>query len=75
MRALLADIDARLTLAFAGGGQHSTRRVERGKLLVRDRIEPLLGRDIPFLRLTTLAAWGSEYTVCSAIVSGANRNL
>ncbi|MFN8103143.1 MAG: carboxyl transferase domain-containing protein [Acidimicrobiia bacterium] len=58
--AMLAALDEIATLTdkvVAGGGEKYTRRhVERGKLLVRDRVELLLDRDSPFLELCPLAA-------------------
>ncbi|WP_131786059.1 acyl-CoA carboxylase subunit beta [Protofrankia symbiont of Coriaria ruscifolia] len=67
----LAELDEQLELARAGGGQrYRQRHHERGRLLVRERIELLLDRDAPFLELSTLAAWGSEFTVGASVVSG-----
>ena len=52
MQALLAEVEAQLALARAGGGERSVaRHRDRGKLLIRDRIELLLDRDAPFLEL------------------------
>ena len=56
MSALLAELEAQLALARAGGGERSVARLrERGKMLVRERIELLLDRDSPFLELSPLA--------------------
>ena len=42
MLALLAEVEAQLALARAGGGERSVaRHRERGKLLIRERIELL----------------------------------
>ncbi len=72
--AMLAQVrllDEQLALATAGGGaKYVERHRQRGKLLPRQRIELLLDRDSPFLELSPLAAWGSEYTVGAGIVTG-----
>jgi acetyl-CoA carboxylase carboxyltransferase component len=71
MQALLAEVDAQLALARAGGGERSVaRHRERGKLLIRERIELLLDRDAPFLELSPLAGWGTEFAVGGGFVSG-----
>src|SRR5215831_17703972 len=63
MLALLAEIEAQLALARAGGG-------ERGKLTIRERIELLLDRDAPFFELSPLAGWGTDFSVGGGFVSG-----
>jgi acyl-CoA carboxylase subunit beta len=69
--AQLADLDAEQAKAVAGGGEkYVTRHHERGKLLARERIELLLDPGAPFLELSTLAAWGSDFQVGASIVSG-----
>jgi acyl-CoA carboxylase subunit beta len=69
--ARLAEIDALLARARAGGGEkYVARHRARGKLLPRERIERLLDRDAPFLELSPLAANGTEYEVGAAVVSG-----
>ena len=69
--ARLAEIDALLAKARAGGGEkYVARHKARGKLLPRERIERLLDRDAPFLELSPLAANGTEYEVGAAVVSG-----
>lgn len=69
-----AAVDAlndQLRLVAAGGGERYARRHhDRGKLLVRERIELLIDRDAPFLELSALAAWGTEFNVGAAIVTG-----
>jgi acetyl-CoA carboxylase carboxyltransferase component len=71
MRALLAEIDVQLALSRAGGGERSVaRHRERGKLLIRERIELLLDRDTPFLELSPLAGWGTDFSVGGGFVSG-----
>jgi acetyl-CoA carboxylase carboxyltransferase component len=72
--AQLASVEAlneQLELVRAGGGdKYAERHRKRGRLLVRDRIELLLDRDAPFLELSALAAWGTEFTVGASIVTG-----
>ncbi len=54
---LIAELERRLARARAGGGEKSrARHVERGKLLVRDRVERLCDPGAPFLELSPLAA-------------------
>ncbi len=71
MLGLLEAIDTQLALARAGGGERSiSRHRGRGKLLIRERIELLLDRDAPFLELSPLAGWGTDYTVGGGLVTG-----
>jgi acetyl-CoA carboxylase carboxyltransferase component len=71
MLAKLAGLDALLAQARAGGGEkYVARHRARGKLMARERIELLLDRDAPFLELSPLAAWGTEYTVGASVVTG-----
>lgn len=71
MSGLLAELDAQLELARAGGGERSVARLrERGKMLVRERIELLLDRDSPFLELSPLAGYYTDYTVGGGLVTG-----
>jgi acetyl-CoA carboxylase carboxyltransferase component len=67
----LAELDDQLDLARAGGGERYIRRHhERGRLLARERIELLLDRDAHFLELSSLAAWGTEFTTGASVVTG-----
>ncbi|MGH3494904.1 MAG: carboxyl transferase domain-containing protein, partial [Sciscionella sp.] len=69
--AKLAELDAEQARAVAGGGEkYVARHHERGKLLARERIELLLDPGAPFLELSTLAAWGSEFTVGASVITG-----
>jgi acetyl-CoA carboxylase carboxyltransferase component len=71
MLAKLAEIDAEHAKAIAGGGpKYTQRHHERGKLLPRERIELLVDPDSPFLELSPLAAWGSDFAVGASVVSG-----
>ncbi|MFI5397791.1 MAG: acyl-CoA carboxylase subunit beta [Candidatus Binatia bacterium] len=64
-------LNEQLALARAGGGEKYVKRHrDRGKLMVRERIELLLDRDSPFLELSPLAAWGTEYALGGSIVTG-----
>jgi acetyl-CoA carboxylase carboxyltransferase component len=67
----LGELDTALGSARAGGGdKYVTRHHARGKLLARERIELLLDRDAPFLELSPLAAWGTDYPVGASVVTG-----
>ncbi len=67
----LAELEEQLALSRAGGGpRYVERHRARGKLLARERIELLLDRDSPFLELSPLAAWGTEYAVGGSVVTG-----
>src|ERR1700716_3592959 len=69
--ALLEQLDAQVQLAIAGGGdRYQQRHRERGRLPLRERIELLLDPDSPFLGLSALAAWGTEFTVGASVVTG-----
>ncbi|REF00083.1 acyl-CoA carboxylase subunit beta [Thermomonospora umbrina] len=67
----LAELDAEHAKALAGGGEkYVERHRKRGKLLVRERIELLIDPDSPFLELSPLAAWGSDFPVGASVVVG-----
>ncbi|MEU3464855.1 carboxyl transferase domain-containing protein [Streptomyces sp. NPDC006733] len=67
----LAEVDAAHGTAIAGGGaKYVERHRKRGKLLARERVELLLDPDTPFLELSPLAAWGSDYPVGASLVTG-----
>jgi acetyl-CoA carboxylase carboxyltransferase component len=67
----LAEIDGLLAQARAGGGaKYVERHRARGKMLPRERIDLLLDRDAPFLELSPLAAWGTDYPIGASIVTG-----
>jgi acetyl-CoA carboxylase carboxyltransferase component len=56
---LVDELRERLAKVREGGGEKYVKRHrERGKLLVRERIELLLDPGTPFLELSPLAAWG-----------------
>ncbi|GIF07737.1 carboxyl transferase domain-containing protein [Actinoplanes siamensis] len=67
----LAALESALDEARAGGGEKwVTRHHARGKLLPRERIEMLLDQDSPFLELSAVAAWRSEFPVGASVVTG-----
>ena len=69
--AALESLDAEHGKALAGGGERYVQRHhQRGKLLARERIELILDPGAPFLELSALAAWGSDFTVGASIVTG-----
>jgi acetyl-CoA carboxylase carboxyltransferase component len=71
MLSALAQVEAQLEIAKAGGGERYVERHRaRGKLLARERIELLLDPDSPFLELAPLAAWGTSYNVGASLVAG-----
>ena len=52
-----------------GGGRSTSSAIAgRGKMLVRERIEALLDIGSPFLELSPLAAWGTEFPVGAGTV-------
>ncbi|MDT7601454.1 MAG: acyl-CoA carboxylase subunit beta, partial [Pseudonocardiales bacterium] len=68
---VLDQLTEQLELAAAGGGErYQQRHRDRGRLLARERIELLLDPDGPFLELSSLAAWGTEFTVGASVVTG-----
>ena len=71
MLAKLADLEAEVAKAVAGGGQkYADRHHARGKLLPRERIELLVDPGSAFLELSPLAGWGSDFTVGASVVTG-----
>ncbi|WBB66009.1 carboxyl transferase domain-containing protein [Micromonospora sp. WMMD812] len=67
----LAELDAALDQARAGGGEkYVSRHHARGKLLPRERIELLLDPDSPFLELSPVAAYGTDFPVGASVVTG-----
>jgi acyl-CoA carboxylase subunit beta len=69
--AQVAALEAELARSRAGGGERYVERHRaRGKLLARERVELLLDRDSPFLELSPLAGWGSDYPLGGSLVTG-----
>jgi 3-methylcrotonyl-CoA carboxylase beta subunit len=82
MDELVDELRQRLATARLGGSESARRRhTDRGKLLVRDRVDRLLDPGSPFLELSPLAAYGmygsgegDDFAVPSAgIVTGIGR--
>jgi 3-methylcrotonyl-CoA carboxylase beta subunit len=79
LRELVAELHRHLDVVRRGGSEAArAKHTDRGKLLVRDRIDRLLDPGSPFLELSALAAFGmygeGEYAVPSAsIVTGVGR--
>jgi acetyl-CoA carboxylase carboxyltransferase component len=67
----LALLEQQQALARAGGGPtYRKRHRNRGRMLARQRIELLVDEDSAFLELSTVAAWGTDYTVGASVVTG-----
>lgn len=67
----LAVIDGLLDEAEGGGGPATMERMRsRGKLPIRERIANVLDPDSPFLEVSALAAYDSDYTVGGGMVVG-----
>jgi acetyl-CoA carboxylase carboxyltransferase component len=67
----LSEIETEHGKAIAGGGEkYVERHRKRGKLMARERIELLIDEDSPFLELSPLAAWGSNYQVGASLITG-----
>ncbi len=76
MRELVDQLRDRLATVRRGGSEASRRRhTDRGKLLVRDRVDRLLDPGSPFLELGALAAWDmySGAVPSAGIVTGIGR--
>ncbi len=79
LRSLVAELREHLAVVRRGGSDAArAKHTDRGKLLVRDRIDRLLDPGSPFLELNPLAAFGmygeGDYAVPSAsIVTGIGR--
>ncbi len=76
MRVQVDDLRAKLELIKQGGGERYQRRhSERGKLLVRERINTLLDPGSAFLELSQLAAYAvyGEDVAAAGIVTGIGR--
>jgi acetyl-CoA carboxylase carboxyltransferase component len=67
----LETIDALLEEAEAGGGPESHARLaKRGKLAVRERIALALDPDSPFLEISSLAGYNSDFAMGGGAVLG-----
>ncbi len=71
MQAKLTEIDRLLDEAELGGGAyHHERLAKRGKLPVRERIHLALDPDSPFLEISPLAGYNSDYAVGGGALIG-----
>lgn len=71
MSGKLDEINAELAKALAGGGpKYVDRHHARGNLTPRERIELLVDPDSPFLELSPLAAYGSNFQIGASLVTG-----
>lgn len=67
----LAEIEGLLDQAAAGGGERAVRRLrDRGKLPIRERIANVLDPASPFMEISALAAYGSDYALGGGMVTG-----
>ena len=67
----LGELDKLFAEAAAGGGEDQLARLrKRGKMPLRERISLVLDRDSPFLEISPLAAWRSNFNVGSGFVVG-----
>ena len=71
MLALLDEVHQAQDALLAGGGErYVARHRERGRLLVRERIDLLIDRGSPFLELSPLAGWGTDDPLGGGLVTG-----
>ena len=67
----LNDIDQLLDEAELGGGSHHHERLaKKGKMSIRERIFNVLDPDTPFLEISPLAAYDSDYAIGGGCVAG-----
>ena len=67
----LARLDELYGEAAQGGGEEAMARLRsRDKMPLRERISLVLDRDSPFLEISPLAAWRSNYAVGSGFIVG-----
>ena len=68
---LIAKLDEQNAIAVGGGGEkYVARHRSRGRFTVRERIELLVDPGSAFLELSALAAYGTEFALGAAIVTG-----
>jgi acyl-CoA carboxylase subunit beta len=68
---LVDQLEEELARTREGGGPEKVgRHRQRGKLMVRERIELLVDRDSAFLELSPLIGWGSDFAVGGSTVGG-----
>ena len=68
---MIDEINELLEQVAEGGGEEAMNRLRsRDKLPIRERISLVLDRDSPFLEISPLAAWRSNFTVGSGFIVG-----
>ncbi|MBV1959186.1 MAG: methylcrotonoyl-CoA carboxylase, partial [Pseudomonadales bacterium] len=68
---LMETLEGLYAEAAEGGGEEATARLrKRGKMPLRERIANVLDKDSPFLEISPLAAWRSDYNVGSGFIVG-----
>ncbi|MDJ0770041.1 MAG: carboxyl transferase domain-containing protein [Ilumatobacter sp.] len=71
MEALWSEVaELMASVPSIGGQRYVDRHRRRGKMLPRERIEQLVDPDTPFLELSSLAGWGSEFPIGAGSVTG-----
>jgi acetyl-CoA carboxylase carboxyltransferase component len=71
MESLWAEVEALMaSVPSIGGQRYVDRHRHRGKMLPRERIEQLVDADTPFLELSALAGWGTEFPIGAGSVVG-----
>lgn len=71
MNEMLEIIEGLLEEVALGGGEEAVARLRsRDKMPIRERITHALDRDSPFLEISPLAAWYSNYNVGSGFIVG-----
>src|SRR3954469_762387 len=71
MSAKLEELNAEHAKALAGGGEKYVKRHhDRDKMTARERIEMLVDPDSPFLELSPLAAYGTDFQLGASVVTG-----
>ncbi len=64
-------LNQELATAREGGDEsYRQRHLDRGKLPARTRLELLLDPNTPFLELSPLAGWGSEFPTGGSLITG-----
>ena len=71
IEAMWAEVTAELAkLPTIGGQKYVDRHRQRGKMLVRERIDLLVDPHTPFVELSPLAAWGTDDPIGAGVVTG-----
>lgn len=76
MAALVQELRTRVDRTKSGGGPEAIKKhTDRGKLVVRERIDRLIDPDSPFLEFNPLAAWEmyDNDAPCAGVVTGIGR--